>query len=90
MAKQVLVTTAQRDAARIIVKRSEAKGKDVSSEIRKIAEAPAGKPIRVVVPTSKLTAGGGKSMSMTRSGRSKGGKSSAVTSGLRKMGLRSK
>jgi hypothetical protein len=39
MVKQVFVTAVQRDAARLIVKRSEAKGKTVSSAVRKIAEA---------------------------------------------------
>jgi hypothetical protein len=39
MVKHVFVTSVQRDAARLIIKRSEAKGKAVPSEIRKIAEA---------------------------------------------------
>lgn len=39
MAKQIAVTRVQREAARIIVERSEAKGKAIPSEIRKIAEA---------------------------------------------------
>ena len=39
MAKQIPVTRVQREAARIIVERSEAQGKVVPSEIRKIAEA---------------------------------------------------
>jgi hypothetical protein len=50
MTRQVVVTASQRDAARMIVKRSEAKGKTVSNEVRKIAEAPARNPVKTVAP----------------------------------------
>ncbi len=39
MARTVYVTGAQRDAARLIVERSRARGKPVPEAIRKIAEA---------------------------------------------------
>jgi hypothetical protein len=40
MAKQVNVTGAQKAAARMIVQRSAARGKPVSTTVRKIADAP--------------------------------------------------
>lgn len=41
MAKNVYVTKAQQDAAKLIVKRTTARGKTVRSSIAKIAAAPA-------------------------------------------------
>ena len=40
MAKQVYVTAAQKKAAKAVVERSAAKGRVVSANVRKIADAP--------------------------------------------------
>lgn len=52
MGKQVQVTGAQRDAARMIVQRSTAQGRSVSPSVRKIAEA---STRSVGVPTTATT-----------------------------------
>lgn len=64
MPKQVLVTTAQRDAARMIVQRNEASGKSVPAAVRKIADAEPrqravvkSEKIRVEVPRISTTGG---------------------------------
>ena len=60
MAKRVYVTSAQKDAARMAVKRAESRGRKISSSVLKIAQAKSARVNGVRVTASKQAVGGAR------------------------------